>query len=290
MKHTYIRYIDTNKIGLLEGLTEPLEKDTFVIISRDDYVDIAKVVGFSEKLYDVKPSFFIRKATRQDISKMNHLKRVSQNYIKIAKDLAKQHNLSLKLIKAYVPIEDVKSFFFYTAESRVDFRQLVKDLAKAIKKRIEMRQIGTRDAVQMLGAVGMCGLKTCCSNFIDVFESVNLKDMEMQNLPMSPSKFTGPCGKLVCCMSFEKINYVIKYILPPVGTQIGFNNKEYTVSHIDPITNTISLSSEEEKLNLNIMDLLPDGYEIAVKKCASCGGCCASSIDHQSMVFEEALV
>jgi Uncharacterized homolog of PSP1 len=146
---------------------------------------------------------------------MNHFNRVSQSYIKIAKELSKQHNLSLKFIKAYTPIDGLKSYFFYTAETRIDFRQFVKDLAKAIKKRIEMRQIGTRDAVQMLGAVGMCGCKTCCSNFIDVFESVNLKDIQMQNLPMSPSKFTGPCGKLVCCMSFEKINYVIKYILPP---------------------------------------------------------------------------
>ncbi|GAB6077587.1 PSP1 domain-containing protein [Hydrogenobaculum acidophilum] len=290
MKYTYIRYMDTNKIGLLEGINELLQKDTFVIISKDDYVDIAKVVGYSDKLYDVKPSFFIRKATKQDISRMYHLKKVSQHYMKIAKELSKQHNLSLKFIKAYVPIDDVKSFFFYTAESRVDFRQLVKDLAKAIKKRIEMRQIGTRDAVQILGAVGMCGFKTCCSNFIDTFESVNLKDMEMQNLPMSPSKFTGPCGKLVCCMSFEKINYVIKYILPPTGTAIGFNHKEYTISHIDPIKNVVSLSSEEDKLNINVTDLLPEGYEIAVKKCASCGGCCASNTDHQGVLFEEVFV
>ena len=287
--YTYIRYMDTNKIGLLEGTNEVLPKGSYVIISKDDTTDIAKVVGASKKLYDVKPSFFIRKATKQDISKMNHFNRVSQSYMKIAKELSKQHNLSLKFIKAYTPIDGLKSYFFYTAETRIDFRQFVKDLAKAIKKRIEMRQIGTRDAVQMLGAVGMCGCKTCCSNFIDVFESVNLKDIQMQNLPMSPSKFTGPCGKLVCCMSFEKINYVIKYILPPEGTNICFDGKEYTISYIDPLTNLITLNSQEEKINVNILDIVPEGYEVAVKKCASCGGCCASNIDQQSVVFEEAL-
>jgi Uncharacterized homolog of PSP1 len=281
--------MDTNKIGILEGTNEVLPKDSYVIISKDGTMDIAKVVGASNKLYNVKPSFFIRKATKQDISKMHHFNRVSKNYMKIAKELSKQHNLSLKFIKAYTPIDGLKSYFFYTAETRIDFRQFVKDLAKAIKKRIEMRQIGTRDAVQMLGAVGMCGCKTCCSNFIDVFESVNLKDIQMQNLPMSPSKFTGPCGKLVCCMSFEKINYVIKYILPPEGTNICFDDKEYTVSYIDPLTNLITLNSQEEKINVNIFDIVPEGYEVAVKKCASCGGCCASNMDQQSVVFEEVL-
>jgi len=111
----------------------------------------------------------------------------------------------------------------------------------------------------------------------------------MQNLPMSPSKFTGPCGKLVCCMSFEKINYVIKYILPPECTNICFDGKEYTISYIDPLTNLITLNSQEEKINVNILDIVPEGYEVAVKKCASCGGCCASNMDQQSVVFEEAL-
>jgi cell fate regulator YaaT (PSP1 superfamily) len=289
MKYTYIRYIDTNKIGLLEGADniQNLPKDYYVIVNKDDYTDIAKIIGYSSKLYDVKPSYFIRKATRQDIHKMNHLNNLSQQHIKIARELSRQHNLSLKLIKAYIPIDDVKSFFYYTADSRIDFRQLVKDLAKTLKKRIEMRQIGTRDAVQMLGAVGMCGCKTCCSSFIEGFESINLRDIQMQNLPMSPSKFTGPCGKLVCCMSFEKMNYAIKYILPPEGSNICLDGKEYTISHIDPLTNLALLVSEDSKINVNILDLLPDGYEIALKKCASCGGCCASNMDSQALLMEE---
>ncbi len=288
MRYTYIRYMDTNKIGLLEGIQSPLAKNTFVIINKDDYTDIAKIVGMSDQFYDVKTTFFIRKATKQDISKMNHLNKVSQNNLKLAKDLAKKHEINLKFIRSYIPIDDSKSFFFYTAESRVDFRQFVKDLAKTIKKRIEMRQIGTRDAIQMLGATGMCGLKTCCANFIDVFESVNLKDMEMQNLPMSPSKFTGPCGKLVCCMSFEKVNYAVKYILPTENTNICYNKKEYTITYVDPIKGIATLQSEEEKTNINLLELLPDSHEIAVKKCASCGGCCTSS--EQNVVFEETLV
>jgi Uncharacterized homolog of PSP1 len=120
--------MDTNKIGLLEGTNEVLPKGSYVIISKDDTTDIAKVVGASNKLYDVKPSFFIRKATKQDISKMHHFNRVSTNYMKIAKELSKQHNLSLKFIKAYTPIDGLKSYFFYTAETRIDFRQFVKDL------------------------------------------------------------------------------------------------------------------------------------------------------------------
>ncbi len=289
MEHIYIKYLDTNKIGILEGIDKPPPTNTYVVISKDDYVDIAKVIGVSSKLYDVKSAFFIRKAAKSDISKMEHLEKLSKDYIKIAKEMAISHNISLKFAKSYIPLDNTKSFFYYTAESRVDFRQFVKDLAKAIKKRIEMRQVGVKDAVQMIGAVGICGRKTCCSNFMDNFETTSLKDLEFQNLPMSPSKFTGPCGKLVCCMSFEKVNYAVKYILPSNGTNICINQKEYTIDHVDPITNTVNIKNEEEKLTLNLSEILPEGYDIAMKKCASCGGCCARS-EESHIHLEEVMV
>lgn len=289
MQYTYIKYIDTGKIGLLEGLQDTLPKNSYVIIKRDDYIDIAKVIGTSSKLYDVKACSFVREATPQDISKMSYLNELAQNHMKIAKGMALKHNISLKFIKSYIPFDNTKSFFFYTADTRVDFRQFVKDLAKAIKKRIEMRQIGNRDAVQILGSIGICGFKTCCSNFMDSFDTVNLKDLEIQNLPMSPSKFSGPCGKLVCCISFEKLNYIVKHILPPENTNICFAQKEYTIAHIDPIKNTIDLQREGENISINLLEFLPEGYDIVIKKCASCGGCCVRQ-EEQNVVLEEVLI
>ncbi len=271
-----VRSLDTNKIGVLEDCDEDLKKGELVVIeSEEKGEDLVRVLGPSKEAQDTPLRFkFVRKATPKDYERFSENEKESKRAFEICKERIKAHNLNMHLLKAYVPLNAKKIFFYYTAEERVDFRKLVRDLARIFKRRIEMRQVGVRDAVQILGWIGLCGEIPCCMRFIEKFDSISLKDIEEQNLPLSPSKFTGPCGRLVCCMAFEKQNYLIKALFPEVGTSICMDGKEFTLLAVDPIRNLVILQQEERKIELPLEHLLPDGYEKALEHCNACGGCC----------------
>ncbi len=251
-----IRFIDNNKIGEVD-YNASIKRGDFLVIETEKGEEIVKVLGASKDI-NVSPKFPIKRlATKKDLQELEENTKKEEEAKKKAKELIKKHNLDMHIIRAYIPLDKSKIFFYYTSESRVDFRSLVKDLAKALKLRIEMRQIGARDRAQCVGCVGLCGNVCCCHNFTEKFDSITMENIDYQNLPPSPSKFTGPCGKLICCMSYEKENYKIKDIFGPIGTNICINNKEMTIVHIDPISSKILLSSENEKLELNISELAP---------------------------------
>jgi cell fate regulator YaaT (PSP1 superfamily) len=120
----------------------------------------------------------------------------------------KSLNLSMKLIKVRYLFDESKLVLFYYAKSRVDFRELVKELVKTLKTRIEMRQIGIRHTAKMLGGMGTCGKELCCATFINTFEPVSIKMAKVQNLPLNPNKISGLCGRLLCCLTYEYENYL----------------------------------------------------------------------------------
>ncbi|WP_461832491.1 PSP1 domain-containing protein [Aquifex sp.] len=278
MEYLKIRYIDTNKIGTLVGVNIPLKRNQKVVIDDPEKgEDIVEVLGYSKEppKNDLTPSF-VRVATKKDIIQFEKNLKESEKAFQICKEKIKEHNLDMHLLKAYIPLNRKKVFFYYIAEQRVDFRALVRSLAKIFKRRIEMRQIGVRDAVQMKGWVGRCMRETCCSRFMESFESISLRDITEQNLPLSPSKFTGPCGRLVCCMAFERENYLVKFLLPEVGTKLCFNKQEVILREIDPIRELVVIEYEEsgKKIELGIRDILPKGYEKVLDYCRSCGSCC----------------
>ena len=176
-----------------------------------------------------------------------------------------------------------KVFFYYTAEQRVDFRALVRDLAKSIKRRIEMRQVGVRDAVQMLGWVGNCGNEVCCAIFTEQFESVYVHDIHTQNLPLSPSKFTGPCGRLICCLAYERENYLIKEIFPEVGTSLCYQEREFKLLVVDPLREYATLEDEGKKVDVPLKDLLPFEYKKAIEHCRTHPICCRKpSVEYEA--------
>ena len=278
MEYLKVRYLDTNKIGTVEGINIPLKKSEKIVVEDEEKgEDIVEVLGYSKEppLNDLRPKF-LRKATKRDLKEYERNMRESEKAFYICKEKIKKHGLDMHLLKAYVPLNRKKIFFYYLAEERVDFRELVKDLAKVFKRRIEMRQIGVRDAVQMKGWVGRCMRETCCSVFVEKFNSIALRDITEQNLPLSPSKFTGPCGRLVCCMAYERENYLIKVLFPEVGTKLCFNRQEVKLLEIDPIRGTVVVEYEElgKKVELGISDLLPKDYEKALEHCRKCESCC----------------
>ena len=276
MNYIKVKSFDTNKIGVLEDCDEEVSRDDVVVVdSEEKGEDVVRVIGYSK---EDSPSGiryrFLRKATEKDLKIFKRNEKESERAFRTCKEKIREQGLDMHLLKAYVPLNSKKIFFYYTAEDRVDFRRLVRELAKIFKKRIEMRQVGVRDAVQILGWVGLCGEIPCCMRFMEKFDSISLKDIEEQNLPLSPSKFTGPCGRLVCCMSFEKDNYVVKHILPEKGSEICVDGKVATLLEVDPLRNIILLQIEDRKKEINLEEILPRGYERAIETCRVCGGCC----------------
>lgn len=161
----------------------------------------------------------IRVATEADIRTHQDNMLNEEKAFKICEDKIKEHKLVMKLVDAEYTFDNSKLIFYFTSEGRVDFRELVKDLASVFRTRIELRQIGVRDEAKMLGGIGPCGKPLCCSTFLSDFTSVSIKMAKDQNLSLNPTKISGICGRLMCCLKYEQDTYEeIRVRLPRVGS------------------------------------------------------------------------
>lgn len=145
----------------------------------------------------------MRKATEEDIDKFNQMEEKEKKAHTFCLERIRVRKLSMKLVRVRYYFNEKKSIFYYTADGRVDFRALVKDLAKELKMRIEMRQIGVRDEAKMLGGLGVCGRTLCCFSFMKNFEPVTIQKAKKQRIAINPTKISGLCGRLMCCLAFE---------------------------------------------------------------------------------------
>ena len=149
----------------------------------------------------------VRVATREDEETAARNKEKEKKAMAVCQEKVEQHGLDMKLVEARVSFEGNKIVVFFTSEGRVDFRALVKDLATALHARIELRQIGVRDEAKMLGGLGVCGRPFCCAQFLDEFQPVSIKMAKIQNLSLNPTKISGTCGRLKCCLKYEQEAY-----------------------------------------------------------------------------------
>ncbi len=197
-----------------------------------------------EKMGFFKRSFreVIRKATVEDMEEVERLHQKEREAFELCQGLICELELSMKLVGVEYLFNGSKAIFYFTAERRVDFRELVRRLAAQLKTRIEMRQIGVRDEAKMIGGVGCCGRELCCSNFLQNFELVSIKMAKDQNLPLNPAKISGLCGRLMCCLSFEVDAYQeLKKNLPKVGKRITTRYGEGKVIRQNLLLQTITL-------------------------------------------------
>lgn len=153
----------------------------------------------------IKP--IIRAATEDDLRRIENNKQKEKDAFKICQDKIAVHGLKMNLIDVECTFDNNKMLFYFTAENRVDFRELVKDLAAVFKTRIELRQIGVRDEAKMLGGLGICGQPFCCSRFLGDFQPVSIKMAKEQGLSLNPTKISGTCGRLMCCLKYEQNAY-----------------------------------------------------------------------------------
>ncbi len=187
----------------------------------------------------------LRIASSEDIRKMEMYKSKEQEALQKCREKILQHNLPMKLVGADYSFDGSKIVFFFTAESRVDFRELVKDLAATFKTRIELRQIGVRDEAKFLGGLGRCGQTLCCASFLKEFEPVSIKMAKDQDLPLNPMKISGLCGRLLCCLAYENEFYCqAKQNLPSIGSIIETNFGQAKVIGVNVIKNTINVELE----------------------------------------------
>jgi len=199
----------TGKIFRAKKGKEELGRGDFCLVESELGGDLALVVDDSSKICDYRKSGkgtikIIRKATEDDKKKFQWLKEKEKKAFEFCLKIIKARKLPMKLVMVRYFFNEKKGIFYYTADGRIDFRQLVRDLAKELKMRIEMRQIGVRDEAKMIGGLGVCGRPLCCFSFIKNFEPVTIQKAKRQQIVINPTKISGLCGRLMCCLAFEK--------------------------------------------------------------------------------------
>lgn len=189
----------------------------------------------------------IRIASRDDIDRYTQNKQLEEDAFPICQQKIKEHDLPMKLIETEYTFDNSKLIVYYSAENRVDFRELAKDLASIFRTRIELRQIGTRDEAKMIGGLGICGRPFCCSSFLQDFMQISIKMAKEQNLSLNSSKISGTCGKLMCCLRYEHETYEEEIRLtPPVDSVVKTADGVGVVCETSPLTGFIKVKFQEK--------------------------------------------
>jgi cell fate regulator YaaT (PSP1 superfamily) len=223
-----IRFKKAGKIYYFDPGDLNISKDDSVIVETARGIEFGECVigpkNVNENEIVAPLKSVLRKATEEDIKLHEDNKNKETEAFRICSEKIEQHGLVMKLIDVEYTFDNNKVIFYFTADGRVDFRELVKDLATIFKTRIELRQIGVRDEAKMVGGLGPCGRPLCCSTFLGDFASVSIKMAKEQNLSLNPTKISGICGRLMCCLNYEQSTYEeIRRRLPRVGSVVSTN-------------------------------------------------------------------
>jgi cell fate regulator YaaT (PSP1 superfamily) len=206
---------------------------------------------------DSRDQMICRKATQEDCERYDLQESKEASAFQICREKILEHDLDMKLVSAHYCIDEKKILFYFTAENRVDFRQLVKDLVSVFKTRIELRQIGVRDEARVLGGMGVCGRTFCCHGVTDKLRAVSIKMAKEQNLTLNSMKISGPCGRLLCCLAYEYDTYrECRKALPSEGTRIRTGRGILKVIDINIFNRRAKLEDEDGNILLLPFDRL----------------------------------
>lgn len=220
-----IRFKDSGKVYYFDPRDLELHVGDYVIVETVRGLEMARVayerrdVPDEEIVGELKP--VVRRAESSDFERLQLLQSRHDEVLARCAEKVREHGLPMKLVKAEYSFDGSRLTFYFTAEKRVDFRMLVRDLARTFRTRIELRQIGPRDEAKLLGGIGPCGRILCCASFLPDYARVSIKMAKDQDLPLNPSKISGVCGRLLCCLSYEHEQYVaMRAELPRKGTWV----------------------------------------------------------------------
>jgi len=189
----------------------------------------------------------VRRASAVDLTQLAFYRHKEREALERCREKVQEHRLPMKLVRAEYNYDGRHLVFFFTAEKRIDFRDLVQDLARSFKARIELRQIGVRDEAKLLGGIGKCGLALCCTTWLTDFEPVSIKMAKQQDLPLSPMEISGVCGRLLCCLAYEEEHYTeAKLRLPRRGEIIDTPRGRGRVVGVNAIKDSVQVELESE--------------------------------------------
>ncbi len=210
--------------------------------------EVAKLFEDSSKTPE--PFEFLRVMTQEDMMIYEELKKEEVTSFFKCKELVQKHNLNMNLVQCRITFDKRKISFYYTAPERVDFRELLKDLTQVFKRmRIDLRHIGVRDESSIMDGTGICGKPFCCSSHLRKFESINVKLAKDQGMPITPSKISGTCGRLLCCLTYEYSNYIeAAKGMPPVGSTVMTPSGLGKVCFIQFLNNSVAVKFEDGKI------------------------------------------
>jgi cell fate regulator YaaT (PSP1 superfamily) len=228
-----------------------------VIVQAERGEDMGRVIKrIPEEMVELekKPQNILRLTTPDDLNRLVANREKEKDCVKQCEKMIAERNMEMKLVDAEFQFDNNKITFFFTADKRVDFRELVKELATTYKTRIELRQIGVRDEARRIGGFGVCGLPLCCTAFLREFEPISTQLAREQNLSLNPAKISGNCGRLLCCLRYEKDIYEKSLpLFPKVGDKIQTDKGEGVVDKINIFKEYIVVkheAGEEEKITL----------------------------------------
>ena len=243
-----VRFKNAGKIYYFDPVDFEIEKNIDVVVETARGLEYGKIVVGPKEIEEeklispLKP--IIRIATEEDKAIYRENKEKAKETFEICQQKIKEHGLTMFLIDCEYTFDRNKLIFYFTAEGRIDFRELVKDLASIFKTRIELRQIGVRDEAKSIGGLGTCGRKLCCSSWLGDFQPVSIKMAKDQSLSLNPTKISGICGRLFCCLKYEHDVYVEAIEkMPVVGSVVKVENQKGKVIEINPLLEQIKSAS-----------------------------------------------
>ncbi|MFH1593658.1 MAG: stage 0 sporulation family protein [Candidatus Omnitrophota bacterium] len=247
-----VRLREAGKISYFSTGGQKFNVGDYVIVEQDRGLEYGQVVSDAAVSAGVdieKPlRKIIRKTNPWDHQQIEKNQKKSSELIQVCDRKISERKLPMKLVEAEYSFDRSKIIFYFTAESRVDFRDLVKDLANVFKARIELKQIGVRDEAKLMGGYGPCGKELCCSKFLKDFEPVTIRMAKDQNLPLNPTKISGVCGRLMCCLSYENKMYKeLKKGLPKLGHEVKTEKGKGKVVAVSPLKRSVMVEFSEGK-------------------------------------------
>lgn len=252
-----IRFRNVGKIYYFDPKNYKMQVGDHVIVETARGVEFGRVVlgpkevGEDEVVHPLKEVLRVATQADEDREQQNRIK--EKDAFKICQKKIREHGLEMKLIDAEYTFDNNKVLFYFTADGRIDFRQLVKDLAAIFKTRIELRQIGVRDETKILGGIGICGRELCCKSYLSEFAPVSIKMAKEQNLSLNPTKISGVCGRLMCCLKNEEETYeYLNSRLPNIGDTVttidGVRGEVQSVNVLRQLVKVIVEVNDEKEL------------------------------------------
>lgn len=246
-----VKFKRAGKIYFFDPGKEVFNKGDFVIVETTTGTEYAEVVTANKEISEEKLNKplkkIIRKANNRDKRHNEENIKKEEEAFKTAEKLIKKLKLDMNLVEVEYTFDNEKLLFYFIADGRIDFRELVKELAAIYKTRIELRQIGVRDQVRKIGGNGICGRELCCCTFLDNFDTVSIKMAKEQNIALTPSKISGNCGRLMCCLRYEQEVYSEKLSrLPKIGSIVKTEEGEGTVDNIETLKEKVRIKFKDK--------------------------------------------